>query len=720
MAEQPPLNRSYVISYSANDRDFPVIGIRLDPRVAGYRVPEDLSPHPDSKRYPNHIFTGSQPSSGDERVTHVYEILPSPWVPFTRYDDDLGPIQGRRRSVKNEGQVASLVADKRTTYEAREGSAIVYNEIEESWSTSTDDDGNSLFPIKDRDVYDPRFGAIRERRQLIVPNGTESASIEYVDPNIVETGYEAYNEYLSFKVVRTYALSGPVRREDIYEPIRGPVQRISQLIYDTGSLQGSLVNQGGIITQTIYQPVNTLVVDRIVETYQVNGPQLIGSATNNEKQLTTVTTQRKGASGYVTPNPTATKTVEVSREDAESLVERIIESPNVFDAKTLSASKPDVIPEQFRASVPSEAVQEIVEQSSVQLPSLSQNELEKSEQRITEFTVRKSKVSRDNGSLPVLKGQEYEPSINIVVPFEERVTTSGASLGDPATFVDPLSKDFDLVKEIDIDAVQEELDSIFLSFPTRTSLNLPKILKSVRIIWDGAKGDGSYASNFDGFTRGTSGSLSGSESGRAQASASVSPGFVLDIEEVYATNIPTTSYFFFLKYPITLDDIFSKVNASPWPIFKPVSRTLTAFGQSASVSVEGAASASSRFSPENVSADKTEGSGYSKSVNEETKTITIPPCINSQITVQNDGSKSYSGFASFNIGWTGRGGFPSVSVLNSDSITVNGKGPISIPAVNGPTDIPRSGLYLIDSRVEIYQYGYARVYAEVLDASIFS
>ena len=124
MAEQPALHRIHVIGYSSNDRDFPIVALVADPRVAGYKVPEDLSTCPD-KRYPNHVFTGAQPLSGDERVRHVWEILPSPTVPFTRYDDDLGPVQGRRRSVKNEGQVASLATDKKVTYEAREGSAIV-------------------------------------------------------------------------------------------------------------------------------------------------------------------------------------------------------------------------------------------------------------------------------------------------------------------------------------------------------------------------------------------------------------------------------------------------------------------------------------------------------------------------------------------------------------------------------------------------------------------
>ena len=206
--EYPPLGKSFVSGYANNDRDYPIISIRKDPRVDNYKIPEDLSPHPDSTRYPNHVFTGARPTNSDERVQWDYEILPAPWVPFTRYDDDLGPIQGRRRSVKNEGQVASLTADKRVTYEAREGSAIVYTEIEEAWSIATDDDGNSLFPTRTRDIYDELRGPVQETRQLFVPDGTEEGSITNENGVITKISYDVYNEYLSFKIVETWKENG--------------------------------------------------------------------------------------------------------------------------------------------------------------------------------------------------------------------------------------------------------------------------------------------------------------------------------------------------------------------------------------------------------------------------------------------------------------------------------------------------------------------------------
>jgi hypothetical protein len=328
--EYPPLGKSYVLSYSNDDKNYPVIAIKKDPRVDNYRRPDDLSPHPDPSRYPNHRFTSTQPTNTDERVIWIYEILPAPYVPFTRYDDDLGPVQGRRRFVANTGQEASLERDKKVTYEAREGSAIVSTEIEETWDAgSTDPDLDSPFPIKDRDFYDPSRGPVQERRQLISTTGDEVASLENNNGVITQTSYEAYNEYLSFKVVQTYS---------------------------------------------------------------VKGPQLTGFATNNEGQLTTVTTQRKGSDGYTPPNPTATRTVESNREDAESVVERVVDVPSVFPARTFSIERPDPAPQKFRVELPTLTEQETIEGQAA-LPLLGDDEISKSEQQQTEF-VKRTNVSK--------------------------------------------------------------------------------------------------------------------------------------------------------------------------------------------------------------------------------------------------------------------------------------------------------------------------------------
>jgi hypothetical protein len=394
--------------------------------------------------------------------------------------------------------------------------------------------------------------------------------------------------------------------------------------------------------------------------------------------------------------------------------------PFVFDNKILSASKPDVVPEQFRASVPAETTQETVAQDSVSIPSLGANDLEKSEQRVTEHTVRKTTTSRDNGILPTLKGQDYEPSVNIVIPYEERVVASGSESGNAATIIDPLSSDFDLVREFDLEAIEDELDSIMFEFPTRTSLSLPPVLKSVTVVWSSGSDNGQYISIGSAPNIIGSNGRSISESGSASASASVKPDFKIDMEQIYANNIPTTSYIFFLKYPVTLNDILNKIGGGvqQWPVLKPQSHTLVAKGQTSAASVNGSASHSITKVSEvggtsTFAVSESRGSGRSGSIQITNSIATIPPCLHRSITIGSSGSSGSSGSATISFSWSGAFAFS-----DNKGAGASGQLPENLSATT-PSDIPRSGKYLIDSRVELYQYGFARIYAEVLDASLF-
>jgi hypothetical protein len=555
MAEQPALHRIHVIGYSANDRDFPIVALVADPRVAGYRVPEDLSACPD-KRYPKHVFTGAQPLSGDERVRHVWEILPSPTVPFTRYDDDLGPVQGRRRSVKNDGQVASLAADKRVTYEAREGSAIVYTELEESWSVATDDDGNSLFPFKDRDFYDASRGPVQERRQLFVPTGEEEGSLENVNGVITQTSYEPYNEFLSVKVVQTY---------------------------------------------------------------EVDGPQLIGRATDNEGQLITVTTQRKGADGYVPPSPTATRTVEVNREDAESLVERIVDTPEVFEGKNLSLEKPDVTPQKFRAAIPASSVETTIAGTVTDPIVLAGNEISKSEQQVTEFVKRIRATTRDPAAeatitgakvytselgggianvtetysssgeitadlntvsvssealgdgkfvgqkvelpiIPTLVGQDYDELLDVVFPYTQTVVPTLLTVPETLEAGVDLAprNNLQTVKRTrDKDASREALLAFNWTFGSTVNVSLPDLLEGVVCINSISTGGGYSESELDlGFN--------GKWTTVTAGTYSIIGNLVYDIKEGFSGPVDANRHVFFLdRDSATLQNVINRLNTLP-------------------------------------------------------------------------------------------------------------------------------------------------------------
>ena len=657
--EYPPLGKSYVLSYSNDDKNFPIIAIKKDPRVDNYRRPDDLSPHPDPSRYPNHRFTSTQPTNTDERVIWIYEILPAPWVPFTRYDDDLGPVQGRRRFVVNSGQEASLERDKKVSYEAREGSAIVSSEIEETWDAgSTDPDLESPFPIKDRDFYDPSRGPVQERRQLVSTTGNEVASLENNNGVITQISYEAYNEYLSFKVVQTYS---------------------------------------------------------------VNGPQLVGFATNNQGQLTTVTTQRKGADNYDAPQPTALKTVEAVSEDAESIIERIVETPSVFPETTLSSEQADPLPNKFRSVIPAQSEAQLIK-GTVTQPSLAPNEISSSEQQVTEFVKRVSKTKRGkvnsfdgslridavefkgeeftselgggmaqvyeygphlgpvapiragqapkdltgvvsrtvedlgkdqyitrevfikktlqslsdfteldaNGeprkvqkdSLPVLTGQDYDEELDIVIPYKQVVVSPNdkqVTQGNRRR-VTPRDVAHSAVIKYDIEDAQDSLDEYYWELPEMIGIELPDKLLSARVVTDKGKGEGEGSGFGDTFTW----SYSSSESIRGSV--------IYNLEKGFRGNIPTIRAIFFLpKGNSSPDDVLNRLKIERdneklkfWPNVRPQSHEIVVFGKTASSEAS-----------ESVSFDSgSSSSSSSGSVNVDS--TSTPPSIHGRINIFGD------------------------------------------------------------------------------------
>lgn len=133
------------------------------------------------------------------RVHRIYETLPGPWVPFTRYDRDLGPIQGRRRSVlATPAQKASFSATLKRTYEGRDGSSIVSLEIEESWTTGAGTEDNPSFPTRLRDTYTDERGAVDGISQIvnIAPDEeTQEATFSRSGGVVTKVQFEEFDEF---------------------------------------------------------------------------------------------------------------------------------------------------------------------------------------------------------------------------------------------------------------------------------------------------------------------------------------------------------------------------------------------------------------------------------------------------------------------------------------------------------------------------------------------
>lgn len=141
------------------------------------------------------------------RVLRVYELLPGPYLPFTRYDENLGPIQGRRRAVVNSSQITVLGATSKKTYEAREGSSYVLWEIEESWSDGTGSAGNPAYPILKTNFFDPERGAILQVSQITTDTSTAGSSVAS-GGTVTTIKYEPYqdNPNLRKKITETWAV----------------------------------------------------------------------------------------------------------------------------------------------------------------------------------------------------------------------------------------------------------------------------------------------------------------------------------------------------------------------------------------------------------------------------------------------------------------------------------------------------------------------------------
>ena len=359
--------------------------------------------------------------------------------------------------------------------------------------------------------------------------------------------------------------------------------------------------------------------------------------------------------------------------------------------------------------------------------SLSANEIEKSEQRVTEFTSKTSVTTRVISTLPTLRGQDYDPSTGSLIPYTEKVVPSGTSAGALLTDINPLSDTLDLARTIDTAALTTSLASVHLQFPSRTTLSLPPVLQSINVVWDTQKEIGNFVSDWNGSASGRSRSLSGNERGESRSVASVTPNFVVKMKDTWATNIPTTSHVFFLPLPCTEAQILAKVSASRWPTFQPESHTIVAFGQKVAVSVEASASASTSYSEyedddgstkTNNMWDRTQGKGKSYGIACTSVVSNIPSCLHGAITVSG-GAPTEAVTSSIFIGWLGSN-FPTVFVAETATGSAVGSVHGGTLSPTSPADVPRTGMYLIDSRVELYQHGYVKVYAEVLDASVLA
>jgi len=148
-------------------------------------------------------FPDDDPRSNEfVRVLSVYEVLPGPWVSFTRYDINLGPIQGRRRAVLNTGQQGGVVDSFHyLNYEGRDGSSVVLIEIEERFSDGSGIPGpggfpNPVYPTLAWSTYESERGTVDHTSQLAGNEfaGHHATLVYNANGTVTKTFYEPFQD----------------------------------------------------------------------------------------------------------------------------------------------------------------------------------------------------------------------------------------------------------------------------------------------------------------------------------------------------------------------------------------------------------------------------------------------------------------------------------------------------------------------------------------------
>jgi hypothetical protein len=506
-------------------------------------------------------------------------------------------------------------------------------------------------------------------------------------------------------------------------------------------------------------------------------------ATTNEKQLATITeTVRVGDTNE---HPSATVDIESEALGDGTFVVRKTEVPDLFDEKTYSIQQPDVVPEKFKSQLPT-TTESYLNVGQASPPQLASGELERSEQQVNEFVFREQITRRDDVSdaampqvrraylegttatvdekltsnpaietgleviesratpigdgkfvvetvkaedWPALKSSEWDSQIEAQIVRTEQMVTPPTSFDEANTSYRAVNKDRTL--KITEQVPTAALDSFLLELPTRTDVQIPPVLKEVKVYWavDESISEGDSSSSGDkppsDDDQRYSQTCSSQSSGEARKSAS--PTISTTIENVYGSDIPAKFYFFYIKTSagsVSASQIKARLSSligftlQDWPVFKPEARTFIASG--ATVSAQAEASVSHTIikidGKEGFTKAPAEGVGYG--LDRRIEVVNVGPTLHGALDVQ-DSQLVTSVFATAAATARLTGDFEgNVNSTGFSSAAVSVL-PTSIPATS-PSDIPRSGLYLMKSSAEPYRWGYVRCSALVIDASNFA
>lgn len=277
------------------------------------------------------------------------------------------------------------------------------------------------------------------------------------------------------------------------------------------------------------------------------------------------------------------------------------------------------------------------------------------------------------------------------------------------------------------------MDSFFRAFPSLGSVNLPRVLISLGIVWDVASAAGTYTANGSGAAIGTSASVSTTAQGRAQGSASVVPELVPVWAPRWTNDIPVVDFYFFLPKNATVAEILVAASAfatiwygtattiNAWPLFQPTEPQFAIVGQKISVSAEALATCSVSIvqgsGGTNASEALAYATGSNKDIGDTVRPVALPECLTAGLVLTNS-SNSESVTCTADADVASGTNFPGATSSASASGTAYGfVTPASIGATS-PPGYPISGLYGQISSQE-YEDGYSAYRVRTINMGIF-
>lgn len=331
-------------------------------------------------------------------------------------------------------------------------------------------------------------------------------------------------------------------------------------------------------------------------------------------------------------------------------------------------------------------------------------------------------------SWPELKNSEWDYLLNTQVVSRQQMVVPPTDFTEPNTSYRAINEDRTLkvVEEAPIAA----LNSYLISLPTRTDIQMPTVLKSITAYWthDQSGSNGNAQSTGTMPSSGAS-SLECMASSSGQYRFSAIPTIATEIESVFGSDIPATIYFFYYDSgngSMSETNLRNRLSSligqeiRVWPTFKPQAHTIVATGGTVTASAKAVASETivdsidgTRGNAQGIQQDQS----FSRDINKDI--VNLAPTIHRALNIQN--ASQYSTIiarASATANLNGDFKAKASTGENSGHLTVSVQ-PSSFPATS-PPDIPRSGLYIVDSSAEPFKWGWVKCSAKVINASLFA